>query len=519
MNEICGILRKNYSLKIINTESLLKSSDEINRLAAPFLGGDDPLFGKKCTLRLRDFFTPGALLKAVPDENADISIIAGPGAALAEWPGILIYIDIPKNEIQYRSRAGTIGNFGLLPGSGPAETYKRFYFVDWVVMNNHKREILAEIDLYADGQRPDLPVFINGEDLRRSAAEISCSPFRARPWFEPGAWGGKWMIKNIPGINKDVPNYAWSFELISPENGIIIESSSLMLEIPFDVLMSLEAKNILGSCHPAYGYEFPIRFDFLDTFSGGNLSLQCHPQPEYIKENFGESLAQEEAYYILDNAEESSVYLGFRDDIDPREFREALEKSEATGAEIDPEEFILKHSSKKHDVFLIPCGTIHGSGKNNLVLEISTTPYIFTFKMYDWVRKDLNGRLRILNIKRGMDNLCFDRKGNYAKEHLIPEPVLIERGNDWRLFDIPTHPTHSYRIHRYHFETNIELNTDNRCLVMSLTGGESIMIESANGRKAVFSFAETFIIPAAAGNIRISNNSPGEAILTMAFIK
>jgi mannose-6-phosphate isomerase class I len=520
-NDLDSVLKTvfNISANWVNSLGFVKSEDKINEMILPFLGGDDPLFGTRTHLSLADFFSPEKVQQFSIPAGPVHTIIYGTGASHLYDAGYLIYFDLPKNELQFRSRAGKIANLGASRSGDPKTMYKRYYFVDWVVLDKHKQEILERIDILADAQRMDDITWVSGTEFRESLNNMTQSAIRARPWFEPGTWGGSWMKEHIPGINPDVPNYAWSFELITPENGLIFESSGILLEFSFDFLMYKAAEAVLGDSYERFGTAFPVRFDFLDTFDGGNLSIQCHPRPEYMKENFGENFTQEETYYILDTKDNAGVYLGFQEDIDKEKFLTLLDESFKYNTSVDIEKFVQKHSSHKHDLFLIPYGTIHGSGKDNLVLEISSTPYIFTFKMYDWLRPDLDGKPRTLNIERGMDNLYFERKGDLVSRDLISKPLLIDKGPDWQLFHIPTHPTHLYDIIRYHFSDSVLVHTENKCHVLNLVEGNLIRIEIPGSRTTEFNFAETFIIPASVKNYRAVNLSGKPAKLVIAYIK
>lgn len=503
----------------MNTSDYLKPAAHIDQLVAPFLGAEESVWGTKCTLRLADFYDMDQLTAVTADETADLNIIIGPAAALSGWDAAILYIDLPKNELQFRMRAGSVSNLGTSELKEHFKMYKRFYFVDWVLLNNHKKALLNDIAVMADGQWPEQINWMYQKDLLEGLNQISRSVIRVRPWFEPGAWGGQWIKERISRLNKVVPNYAWSFELIVPENGLVFESDNNLLEVSFDMLMFANQQQVLGRHAATFGDEFPVRFDFLDTFDGGNLSIQCHPRVNYIQEHFGENITQDETYYILDSEKDATVYLGFQDDIDPGTFKTALQDSEANAEEIDITQYVQVHEAKKHDLFLIPNGTVHSAGKGNLVLEISATPYIFTFKMYDWLRLDLEGKPRPINIDHAFNNLDFNRKGEQVKKELISRPSVIEATESWQIVHLPTHQDHFYDVHRLEFDQEIFRNTDNCCHIMMLVEGESIRITTQDGTVQHYAYAETFVIPAAAGSYTLTHLGAGRAKVILAFLK
>lgn len=517
----------------IDVGACLRSEAELDALLAPYLG-DHPVFGTVHPGDLRDLFDPHALQRASQRALRGPTIAYGPGAALLDRDAhgerpvgpagrteqgepLLAYVEVPKNEVQYRARAGSVTNLGAQRAQPPKATYKRFYFVDWPLTRRHLASLLPDLDLFVDAQRPERPTCLRGETLRDGLEALALTPFRPRPWFEPGAWGGHALERLVPELPRDAPNHAWSFELIAPENGVLLEAGGALLEVPFDLLMTQERRALLGDHAERFPELFPIRFDFLDTMGGGNLSLQCHPAPAYIRERFGEPFTQDETYYLLDTTPGSEVYLGFREQVDPEAFRDELERSARDGREVDVRKHVQAHPAAKHDLFLIPHGTVHCSGAGNLVLEISATPYIFTFKLYDWLRLDLDGTPRPLDLEHGFANLDFTRRGEGVRNELISRPTLLAETDGGRVEHLPTHPLHFYDVHRLTVAGELEVETGGSVHVLSLVEGEAVEL-SVDGRTRRFYFAETVVVPAAVERYRVRPVA-GPVRVVKAFLK
>ncbi|MDR6844667.1 ROK family protein [Flavobacterium granuli] len=513
-----ALTEKKVNVLWYDIDSCLKSSEEIDVMIKPNLNGDDPVFGKRYLGELSDFFDVEKLNLLQPDTTADVCIVYGTGASLANWEGKLIYVDVPKNEIQYRMRACSTKNIGCTDTLVYTQIYKRMYFIEWPVLNAHKERLLPKIDLIVDEQRIDEITWMQGSDFRSALNLMLEGPLRARPWFEAGVWGGHWMKNHIADLNQDEVNYAWSFELITPENGIVFEGNNHLLEVSFDFLMFKDNKKVLGKAADRFGNDFPIRFDYLDTFDGGNLSVQCHPRPEYIKENFGESFTQDETYYILDCADDADVYLGFTDDINPEEFKNALIESQEKAEPIEIEKYVQKYRAKKHELYLIPNGTIHASGKNNMVLEISSTPYIFTFKMYDWVRPGLDGKPRPINVEHGFKNVYFDRKGERVANEFISKQNVAKEFSNGRKMNLPTHEEHFYAVDRYEFTGKIEIETHGQCHICMLVEGDIAEV-SVGENSQTFKYAETFVIPANVPKYKINYKGDKKAFVVVSYVK
>lgn len=279
-----------------------------------------------------------------------------------------------------------------------------------------------------------------------------------------------------------------------------------MFELPAIDLVFEETRPLVGDHVMArFGAEFPIRFDMLDTMEGGNLSLQVHPRAGYARDAFNLSYTQDESYYLLDAAPDATVYLGLRDSTDPVEFAAALRSAQRGAAVLDVEQFVNRLPARKHDHFLIPAGTVHCSGRNAMVLEISATPYIFTFKLWDWGRLGLDGRPRPIHLEPGLANIDWTRREAFTRGELVNQIEPIDAGAGWRRERTGLHRLEFIETERIWFEAAVDLCTDESVNVFNLVEGEAALVESPSGAFEPFEvhYAETFIVPAAVGPFRL----------------
>lgn len=510
----------------ISAADAMLPPDRIEALVAPFLGGDDPVFGFLCELTLPEFFDSRRVehLRAqIAGIKSGLVLVAGCGARLIAEGDILVYADLSRWEAQNRFRRNEASNLGVENRTLAAHLqYKRAFFVDWRVADRWKRPLIAKWDFVLDTHNPNEPKLAEGEAVRRGLRHAVTRPFRVVPFFDPAPWGGQWM-KEVCDLPRETSNYGWCFDCVPEENSLLLQFGNIRFEIPSINLVFDQPQALLGEAVKArFGDEFPIRFDFLDTMGGGNLSFQVHPLTEYIRRHFGMSYTQDESYYMLDAGPGASVYLGLRENTDPASMRRALEAAQNGGPPFPALEYANRFDARKHDHFLIPAGTVHCSGANSMVLEISATPYIFTFKMWDWSRLGLDGRPRPINLEHGLKNIQWDRTTEWVKQNLINRLEPLSRGDGWREEKTGLHPLEFIETRRYWFTKTVPHDTQGTVNVLNLVEGEEAVVESPDRAFEPFPvhYAETFIVPANVGAYSIRPLDPGKQAATVkAFVR
>lgn len=520
--EVIEAFLTGFAGTILNTRDIMKPEQEIDSMTARFMT-KDVLFGYVTNLELKDYFDEKLLTIAQQQvkESKETIIVIGTGASMVvPQDAMITYIDMARWEIQQRFRRHEVKALGIDNRKDAISSqYKRGYFNDWRICDKHKDQLFTKIAYWIDTHIPALPKMIDKKTFFDGIEKTANNPFRVVPFFDPAPWGGQWM-KEVCDLDHERENFGWCFDCVPEENSLYLEVNGIRFELPSVDLILLKSTEVLGGpVESRFGKDFPIRFDFLDTIGGGNLSLQVHPTTQFIRDSFGMNYTQDESYYLLDATKDAIVYLGVKTGIDKEEMLNDLRKAEKGDLIFDAEKYVNIIPAKKHDHFLIPGGTIHCSGGGGMVLEISATPNLFTFKLWDWQRLGLDGKPRPINVERGKHVIDWNRDTEYVEKNLHNHFEEIAKGEGWIEERTGLHPNEFIETRRHSFTVPVTHQTEDSVNVLNLAEGDEAIVESPTDsfEPFVVHYAETFIIPASIKEYTISpyGKSLGKKCMTI----
>lgn len=520
------VIRKIHVAHTLSFDDCYKEPSELTSLLAPYLTEDD-VFGKF------SFHEPSELVvlekieslkKQVEEKRKSGKVLLfGTGVTQFFENALTIYITITRREVEERLDKGMTNWRADNSAEHINRKIKRAYYFDWPFADGIKESCLPAADYIIDMTSPAARM-VSNHVYHEILSVTAQRPFRLVPYFASGVWGGHWIQENF-GIGKEEVNIAWGFDGVPEENSLLFELNQTLFEFPAQDLIYLYPKESLGEkVLGRYGKEFPIRFDYLDTIGGQNLSLQVHPETDYAYKKFNAKYTQDESYYIMKSTDEAVVYLGVKDDVDAAELFEALKKAKETN-QFSDEKFISSIKVKEHDHILIPAGTIHSSGTGCLVLEISATPNRFTFKLWDWDRVDLDGKPRPIHLEHGEKNINMAMNASYTKQHLYNAVETVKNSDSHLVERTGLHISEPIETIRDSFSVKTTHYTNQNVQMICLVEGEEIIVETYRNQqkeRLVIHYGETFIIPASVQmyTMEPAGNSIGKTVKTMkAFIR
>ena len=510
-------------IEVLDFAEAYRSSDELDAFLSDFLPEDrviDPilLFGRSHHVTIADLIDPkkleafAAKVKSAR-EAADLVIVRGQGAvqpALRALADVAAFMDVTPMNAVLRVNHRRCGALGDAKERTLRYLWRRIYYFDYEIMMLHRKEVIDAdaIDFYIDGNQEENLKLLALADLKEIFAIQLRSPFRCTPVYLEGVWGG-FFVKQLRHLPEDMRNCAWVFDMIPNEVSLQIKVGGVTFNFPFSTFFKATGNQLMGEeSVKRFGYVFPIRFNYDDTYGGtGNMSIQVHPPQKYNQEHFGEPFQQDESYYCVKTAG-SKTYLGLQDDCNVDEFFHCIDEAEKKYIPFDHDKYVNSFPSEQGDQFLLPGGTIHASGRNQVILEIgSYTIGSYTFKLYDYLRKDLDGTPRPIHSIHGRNVLVTDRRRSKVDGVLRPRPRTIREGDSWKEEIVGEHDLIYFSLRRLSFDHSIDDRTDGKFHVLTLVEGEEVLVYSKADPSCCFhqKFMDIVVVPASMGEYGIIN--------------
>lgn len=534
-----ALLQMGIAVTMQDTAFLYKEERELTDLLLPYLPEDketDPplLYGRLYHggyegLMLKDKIA--ALEKRLTEfkqQGSGVMVLYGNGSltdAFRPYADIRVYVDMTQKRTVLNIKSGHTGNIGFKTPQPFNDTLRHAYYIDFEIAGAIRGKLIRDraLDYYVAGDKADLMQLVPLETYLSVCRTLATYPFRCRPVYIEGVWGG-FYVKHLRNLPDAMRNCAWVFDLIPMEVSIVADMDGLQLEMPYYGFVQTVGGELMGEkCLQKFDGYFPIRFNYDDTFhASGNMSIQCHPDSDYVRSNNGELGRQDESYYIVVSGQGAKTYCGFQNGCDTAEFISEIKRSEREAVPIDHDKYVYAEPSKPGMQFLIPAGTIHASGRNQVILEIgSLTIGSYTYKLYDYLRKDLDGKPRPIHSYHGERVLKRERNADWVHENLIQNPRVVRENEEGREIIVGEHDLLYFTLRNLCFDKRMTDEASDRFHVLVLVEGEQVLIRSQSDPSRFFvqRYLDMVVVPASFGKYEVINQGVGSIVLHKTMLR
>ncbi len=524
---------KGLRVELFPASSLYKSREEIIAYNAPFVT-EDPGFGKVNKFGVIEDIMNADAIKGLKAKLASsvVVIVYGEGACIKELSdlyAVKCYVDNTHQKVQWDMWEGRLNTFGA---TTPTKDYnwKEYNYSDYYMLKRQKDFMYGAMDFYVENYFDNDLVLIPRVAYDEIMSTLVKYPIHEVKIFSPGPWGAYRYLDMDYGV-EGLANNAWN-KIAGPELRILIDfGGERSINMPMLNAMQY-GKELVGELiDKQYPGLFPLDIWLDDGWHPTtqpaeriSMPMHIHPSSKYVADHFDEPLGRYETYYIAEAYEGANTWMGFHDGADIEEWERLCEESQNIKPIENWKDFIANWPSKEGDLYLIPPGTMHGHGGNQMVLEMDTNPSIngteYSFFEYDFARpswddnaKSMTGKPLKMHLEHGR-NMEKTRRASWVKDNLLSTPKVIKWTKDYYIDQYKSTPVMPYHVERIHFEKVGDYSTEGKFMnMLTLTVGSKVTVRSKANPEyfAVCDKFQTLVVPASFGDYEIINEEGGRA--------
>lgn len=307
---------------------------------------------------------------------------------------------------------------------------------------------------------------------------MSTEPLFFQPVFKERIWGGE----KLKAFGYDLPykrtGECWAFA--GHPHGQSVVKEGVYKGKTLGALWEKE-RQLFGELK---GGRFPLLTKLLDA--NDDLSIQVHPPDEYAQQ-FENDCGKTECWYVVHCEEGAEIVYGHHPKT-KEEFSQMVREGRWT-------ELLRKVPVNQGDFYYVPSGTIHAIGKGIVILETQQNSDA-TYRLYDYERKDHDGKKRDLHVTQSLDVLSTP----FVESELAMLKNQIEGVHVTTFVQSPY-----FTVHKWMVKGSASLCQEEPFLLISVLKGNGHIEKNQKGY--AFSVGDHVLLPAGFGSFTISGDA------------